>query len=102
VFTGVLRTHKITDETRKKNSDNSKRLQKEKKIGMHGKKHNKKTLQLMSINNSMHNPKYKDKISEANRGTRGLWLNGIKKMAKPGTDKWNSLITEGFKPSETF
>lgn len=90
----------VSNDTRKKISDNSKRLQKEKKIGMHGKKHSEKTLELMSKNNAMNNPEYRDKIGKANRGTKGLLLNGIKKMAKPGSNKWKELISLGFEPME--
>ena len=96
------KSYLLNEEYRKKLSDNSKRLQKEKKIGMHGKKHSEKTLKLMSINNAMNDPKYRDKIGEANRGTKGLWLNGIKKMAKPETEKWNLLISEGYLPAENL
>lgn len=95
-------SYEITEDMKKQRSDNSKRLQKEKKIGMHGKKHSEKTLKLMSINNAMNDPKYRDKIGEANRGTKGLWLNGIKKMAKPETEKWNLLISEGYLPAENL
>ena len=65
-----------------------------------GMKHKKETLNKMSKNNAMNNPEYRNKISKANGGTKGLWLNGIKKMAKPDTEKWNYLISEGFKPAE--
>ncbi len=88
-----------TAETRQKISENSKRLQALGKVGMHGKQHTDNTIALMSQNNAMKNPKYRDKIGQANRGTAGLWMNGIKKMAKPGTDKWDTLILAGYKPA---
>lgn len=92
--------YEITEDMRKKRSENSKRLQKEKKIGMHNKKHSEKTLELMSINNAMNNPEYRAKVGEAKRGVKALWLNGVKKMAKPGSEKWNELRSEGYLPAE--
>ncbi len=89
-----------TEETRKKISENSKRLQAEKKVGMHGKKHSEATKAKMSSNNAMNNPEYRAKIGDANRGKVGLWLNREKKMAKPGTELYETLIALGYRPKK--
>jgi superfamily II DNA helicase RecQ len=86
-----------TEETRKKISENSKKLQAEGKIGMHGKKHSSETIQKMKVNNAMNNPKHIAKVKASKQGIR--WLtNGVeRKMSIPGSDKYNDLITLGFK-----
>lgn len=87
-------------ETRAKISENSKRLQAESRVGMKGKQHDARTKEKMSANNAMNNPLHRAKIGEAKRGTVGLWLNNQKKMAKPGTELYNSLLAIGYKPKE--
>lgn len=87
-------------ETRAKISENVKRLQAEGKVGMRGKQHKAETKEKMSANNAMNNPMYRAKIGEANRGKVGLWLNSQKKMAKPGTELYDSLLAIGYKPKE--
>lgn len=84
-------------ETRRKISDNSKRLQQEKKIGMHGKTHTAETIQKMSDNNAMKNPEHVEKIRRAKKGIEYLNKNGKRKMAIPGSAKWDSLLQEGYK-----
>jgi hypothetical protein len=37
-------------------------------------------------------------VRDTSRST--TFLNGIKKMAKPNTDKWNQLLAEGYIPIE--
>lgn len=91
-----------TEETRQKISENNKRLQAEGKIGMSGKRHNDTTKSLMSANNAMKDPAKRAKIGEANRGKVGLWLNNRKKMAKPDTDLYASLLAEGYRPKQEF
>lgn len=86
-----------TEETRKKISQNSKRLQKQRKIGMHGKTHTEETKKKMRDNNAMNNPVYVQRVKEAKQGIQYLNRNGKRKMAKPNTDKWNMLIAEGWK-----
>lgn len=88
-----------TEETCKKISENNKRLQAEKKIGMHGKTHKEETIQLMKDNNAMNNPEHRAKVKKAKQNIK--WLineNKDKKMAVPGTDKWNNLIAIGYMP----
>lgn len=85
-----------SEETRKKISENNKRLQKEKLVGMHGKKHSEETIQKMKINNAMNNPEHVAKIKVAKQGIRWMKNGEIKKMAVPGTDKYNMLINQGF------
>ena len=98
----TLRGRKInylrTKETCKKISDNTKRLQLEKKVGMHGKLHSKETKKKMSENNSMNKKEYRDKISKANKGRKYLVLDGVRKSAIPNSEKWNLLINSGYKP----
>jgi hypothetical protein len=86
-----------TKETRKLISDNSKRLQKEKKVGMHGKKHKFETIDKMKTNNAMNNPIHKAKVKASKQGIKWLINGDIRKMAIPGTDKYNDLINQGFK-----
>jgi hypothetical protein len=86
-----------TEETRNKISENSIRLQREKKIGMHGKKHKPETLDKMKANNAMNNPEYVAKVKESKQGIRWLVNGEVRKMAIPGTDKYNILINQGFK-----
>ena len=86
-----------TPETCKKISENNKRLQREKKIGMHGKKHKPETIEKMKQNNAMNNPIHVDKIREAKKGIKYLNKDGKRKMAVPNTDKWNSLVEHGYK-----
>jgi hypothetical protein len=44
----------------------------------------------------MNNPNSVEKVRLGKIGLKVLKKNGIRKMAKPGTDKYNSLISEGF------
>jgi hypothetical protein len=67
---------------------------------MRGKTHSAETKHKMSMNNAMNNEELRKKIGDSNRGSRALILNGIKKMAKPNTEKWNQLLTEGYIPIE--
>ena len=67
---------------------------------MHGKKHTDETIKLMIQNNAMHDPIKRSKIGDANRGKIGLWINNQKKMAKPGTELYDSLIALGYKPKK--
>jgi hypothetical protein len=94
---GYYEKNPRTEKTRKKISDNSKRLQAEGKIGMKGKKHTIETLEKMKNNNAMNNPIHVSKVKAAKQGIR--WLtNGIeRKMAIPGSDKYNDLLNLGFR-----
>lgn len=67
---------------------------------MTGKQHSEVTKALMSTNNAMRDPANRAKIGDANRGKVGLWLNSKKKMAKPGTDLYISLLAEGYQPKQ--
>jgi len=86
-----------TPETCKKIGENSKRLQREKKIGMHGRKHKPETIEKMKQNNAMNNPIHVDKVRASKQGIKYLNRDGKRKMAVPHTDKWNKLIEEGYK-----
>jgi hypothetical protein len=97
-FKGRPLNYVRSEETRKKISENTIRLQKEHKIGMHGKKHTTETLNLMSKNNAMNDLINRKKIGDALKGTQGLMLNGNKKMARPNTEKWNDLMSLGYVP----
>lgn len=85
-----------TEETRKKISENSKRLQAEGKIGMKGKVHKKETIQKMKKNNAMNNPEHVAKVKASKQGIRWMTNGNIKKMAVPGSNKYNELIQLGF------
>lgn len=87
-------------DTRDKISNNNKRLQAEGKIGMKGKRHSNETREKMSANNAMNSQTNRDKIGAANRGKVGLWLNNQKKMAKPGTELYDSLFAMGYRPKK--
>lgn len=85
-----------TEETRKKISENNKRLQKEKKIGMYGKKHNEKTIKLMKINNAMNKEEYRLKVKESKKNIKWLKKDDVRKMAVPGSKKYEELINNGY------
>lgn len=89
-----------TEETRNKIAENTKRLQAEGRVGMRGKTHSNSTKQLMSTNNAMNNPVYREKARLAKSGTVALWLNTQKKYAKPGSELYNKLIALGFGSKE--
>lgn len=61
-----------------------------------GRVHTENTKQKMRDNNAMKNEKYRNKISIAKKGIKYLWQDGKFKMAVPGSDKWNYLISEGY------
>ena len=84
-----------TTETRKKISDNNKRLHKEQKIGNY-KPHSDATKEKMSENNAMNNPIHVQKIRDAKRGIKYLKKDGKRKMAVPDTEKWYELISQGY------
>lgn len=44
----------------------------------------------------MKNPENRAKISKAKTGLKKLTKDGVTKMAKPGSEKWNDLIEKGF------
>lgn len=48
--------------------------------------------------NGMACPENRKKVSESKIGLKKLMKNGKSRLAKPGTDKWNSLISEGYIP----
>lgn len=91
-------SYAITEDMKKQRSDNSKRLQKEKKIGMHGRKHTEETLHKMSTNNAMNNPEYRSKARDAKKGAVCLIHDGRRKFAQLNTPLYDTLIGEGFKP----
>lgn len=81
---------------RRKISENNKRLYAENKIGTRGKKFSEETRRKMSENNAMNNQYNRQKISDAKKGIKCLYKEGIKKMAIPGTVKYETLINDGF------
>lgn len=94
---GVPKNYIRSVETRAKISQNSKRLQAEGRVGMCGRTHSEDTKRLMSENNAMNDPINRQKVADAKKGIRWLTNGVTKKMAVPGTDKFNSLIDTGFK-----
>lgn len=90
------KSNQRTEETRKKISDNNKRLQKEKKIGMHGKKHTKETLELMKINNAMNKEENRLKVKKSKQNIKWLKKDNIRKMAVIGSEKYEELINNGY------
>jgi hypothetical protein len=102
MYTIAMKGHKKPErsiEHKQKISENNKKLQEEKRIGMYNKKHNDDTLKLMSLNNAMNNPLYVEKVKEAKNNIK--WLinkDNIKKMAVPGSIKWAELLEQGFEP----
>lgn len=70
-------------------SENQKRKQSE---SMKGK--------LVGEKNAMSNPINRLKVSESKIGTISLYKNGVRKMAKPNSEKWNSLISDGYAPKK--
>lgn len=98
-LTRIPLSYTRSEETRSKISENSKRLQAEKKIGMHGRVHSDATKEKMALNNAMKSEENRRKIGMKNSGTKCLFKDGIKKMAKPGSEKWIQLIEQGFIPN---
>jgi hypothetical protein len=94
---GKPKNYTRTKETRAKISDNNKRLQAEGRIGMSGKQHSEATKQKMSQNNAMNNPINRQKVIDAKKGIRWLINGTTKKMATPGTEKFNELLSLGYK-----
>lgn len=94
---GKPKNYTRTKETRAKISANSKRLQVEGRVGMGGKKHTESTKQKMSQNNAMNDPINRQKVIDAKKGIRWLIKGSTKKMATPGTEKFNELISLGYK-----
>jgi hypothetical protein len=85
-----------SEATRNKISQNSTRLHAEGKIGTSGMKYSAETKQKMRDNNSMHNPIHVQKIRDVKRGIKYLKKDGKRKMAVPNTQKWNTLIAQGY------
>jgi hypothetical protein len=48
--------------------------------------------------NAMSKAENRAKIAKSMTGQRGLYFEGSFKRAIPGSDKWNLLISEGFRP----
>ena len=48
-------------------------------------------------NNAMKNPIHVNKIREAKKGIKYLNKDGNRKMSVPHTEKWNSLVEQGYK-----
>lgn len=87
-------------ETRKKISENSKRLHKEGVISRLGKPHTLETRLKMSANNAMQRQELKTLLSLLKKGEKTLVLDGTRRRAIPGSEKWNHLIDNGFVPLE--
>lgn len=85
-----------TEETKRKIRENSIKLQAERKIGMHGKTHKKETIEKMKKNNAMNNPEHVAKVKASKQGIKWMTDGNIKKMAVPGTNKYNELLQLGF------
>lgn len=87
-------------ETRKKISENSKRLHREGTISRTGKYHTDETKAKMSMNNAMQRQDMKALLSSLKTGEKTLILDGIRRRAIPGSDKWNMLLDSGYIPLE--
>lgn len=96
LWKGKPKNYERSAETRSKISINSIRLQAEGKIGLRGRTHTADTKRKMSQNNAMNDPINRQKISDAKKGIRWLKHGATKKMAVPGTEKFNSLIALGY------
>jgi hypothetical protein len=68
-------------------SEEQKRKQSEKMTGL-----------LVGEKNAMSDPINRLKVSKSKIGTKSLYKDGVRKMAKPNSDKWNNLIKEGYTP----
>jgi hypothetical protein len=53
---------------------------------------------LVGEKNAMANPINRLKVSESKIGTISLYKDGVRKMAKPNSEKWNFLISDGYSP----
>ena len=49
------------------------------------------------MKHSVKNPIHIDKIKEAKKGIKCLNRDGKRKMAVPNTEKWNTLLEQGYK-----
>lgn len=96
MWTDVPKGFRGTDATRAKISANSKRLQAEGRVGMRDKKHSEDTKKKMSKNNAMLNPIHKDKVKQSKQGIKHLVLEDNRKMAVPGTEYFNQLMSQGY------
>lgn len=56
---------------------------------------------LVGEKNAMANPINRLKVSQSKIGTISLYKDGVRKMAKPNSEKWNSLISDGYAPRLT-
>ena len=93
---GQPKNYVRSEETRAKIAANSRRLQAERRVGMHGRQHSEDTKKRMSENNAMHNPIHRQKVAAAKKGIRRM-TNGVdKKMAVPGTEKFDQLVALGY------
>jgi hypothetical protein len=53
-------------------------------------------------NNPMQNPESVEKIRQSKLGTKSLYKNGKMKKAKPNSEKWQTLILQGWEPKQLF
>lgn len=61
-----------------------------------GTTHSEDTKVKMSRNNAMNNPEYVAKVKASKQGIKWLKNGTVRKMAIPGSDKYEMLISEGF------
>jgi len=90
---------KYSDETKEKHRKNM--MGNNYAVGNILSKSHKEILREKALNNNpMNNPEYVEKIRQSKIGTVALYKNGFMKKAKPNSEKWNTLILDGWLPKD--
>lgn len=107
IFTDEWKNNISKSLTGKKQSEETKEKRRVKMIGNRYASGNKlsdkhkEILKEKAINNNpMVSKESREKVSRSKIGTKSLYKDGVKRMAKPNSEKWKSLITHGWEPKK--